>query len=172
LDDTSLFGESIIAVTGITVQSLRNTLAVCAWVLLFPSVAHATPPESVTTAPTIAVAPDEASLRVILPPAPARTERANPGLFKAGVALVMLGAAGLAVGVALGSAGEGCSESDQGLCVAGGVVGAIAGALFVTGIPLAAIGGKRVPAHPAPEGLDWTPTLVTAPGGCGLRWAF
>jgi len=179
---------------------LRDTLAALASVLLFASTAGATPPAQPSSAPGcvpgvqvqcacpggatgIQVCSGEGSRFEACACAPApvvqasvtmptATRRANPGLWKAGITLMVLGEAGVAVGIALGSAGEGCSESHEGLCVTGGIIGVVAATLLVTGLPLAMIGGKRVPVHGPATGRDWTPSFVTAPGGGGVRWTF
>lgn len=117
---------------------------------------------------------------------PVMTERNSPGMVAGGAVLIALGSAGAIAGAALLAAGTTTSydyascpvEFDcfparvgkGGLTAAGATMTAISTAALIAGIPILAVGMRRVPARP--EAAAFVPELRVGATFGTLRWQF
>lgn len=115
--------------------------------------------------------------------APVMTERQSPGMMAAGIVLITVGSAGSIAGAALLAAGTTSSyvyppcpptadcfpsrQTKPGLTAAGATVVAVSTAALIAGIPMLAVGLRKVPVRAA-----LVPELRVGAGGGALRWQF
>ncbi|WP_437292460.1 hypothetical protein [Sorangium sp. So ce426] len=149
-----------------------------------PAGAAAPPPSGAPLAPVAAHAP--------APPAAPLTKRRNKGMMVTGIVLTSLGTiallgGGLVIASTPSCSGDGCEydpssdpfSDDAGYeedGAEGAGVGLVVGGLVLAGvgIPLAIVGGRKVPVQPEKQAASTPappPELVIGPRYAGLRWS-
>lgn len=114
---------------------------------------------------------------------PFATERNSTGMIAGGITLITIGSVGSIIGAALLASGTAanddwiCSDfecfptspSTNGRTVGGAVMVGVSMAALVAGIPLLAVGMRKVPARPE---TVLVPAVRLGVGGGSLRWQF